>query len=658
MLRAPLVVAVCLGLLTLAPAAEAAKPVRGAAPTSLHGFLLRADEPMQHSFARTPSFAWNPVAGATRYQFQLATSASFRESGIVYQTSALTTPVAAPTVMLPWITGNPYALFARVRGISATSTTPWSPAFGFDMEPGAAPKPLPVDPGLLRWTPIEGADGYEIWFVDINNPTPKMETVFTNVLDEREFYTFHRTPSWTSTVRWRIRALRTDRTDDNQQSRQNGLPAVGYGPWSSVYSSTNPAFAGGQIQLGRTVSDVVSDGGPGSAAHRLMPAFTWTGDQAADGTSAELFRVYVFTDKQCLNRVFTSAVVGGPAYAPRPFGPLALPALPTSLPAARSSYLRDGSEPDTYTFDGNSVKTTELSAPATPTTGVPSDSDTSTGGSTTPGPTQVQVGSGVLGAPVDLWDTDWPSSGYYWTVIPVAAVSPGALKTSTSATAAFGGTSLGVANAVGFSSGDTVLLGSGLSQETVTVITVSGSTLTLAAPLKFAHGVGEPIVRTGGNLQYTDLELPQDVCDPKDPTQYKRVARFGKNSEPSLTAAGELFASGLSPKGRLTAGTSSQAFYGAPLVAWTPALGATVYEVQWSKKRYPFKPELDSQNSNAHGRITLGTSTVLPLKPGTWYYRVRGFNYSLPTGAQQMSWSDPAKIVVAKPKFKVVGGGK
>ena len=126
----------------------------------------------------------------------------------------------------------------------------------------------------------------------------------------------------------------------------------------------------------------------------------------------------------------------------------------------------------------------------------------------------------------------------------------------------------------------------------------------------------------------------------------------------SLTAAGELFASGLSPKGRLTAGKSSQAFYGSPLVAWTPALGASVYEVQWSKRRYPFKPEPNPQNENALGTITLGTSTVLPLKPGTWYYRVRGFNYALPSGAQQMSWSDPAKIVVAKPKFRIVGGGK
>src|SRR4029453_5662172 len=126
---------------------------------------------------------------------------------------------------------------------------------------------------------------------------------------------------------------------------------------------------------------------------------------------------------------------------------------------------------------------------------------------------------------------------------------------------------------------------------------------TLAAPLKFAHGIGEPMVRTGGSLQYHDLELPQDVCV----APYNRVARFGKNSEPSLTAAGELFASGLSPKGKLTAGQTGQAFYGAPLVPWTPALGASVYEVQWSKKRYPFKPEPNPQNQNALGTIPLGT---------------------------------------------------
>jgi hypothetical protein len=383
-----------------------------------------------------------------------------------------------------------------------------------------------------------------------------------------------------------------------------------------------------------------------------MPAFTFSGDQASDGTSAELFRVYVFTDQQCLNRVFTGAVVGGPAYAPRPFGPLSLPASPTSLPAARASYLNDGSEPESFTFDGLKIQSTELTASATPTTAVPADSDSSSTTSPAAGPQQIQIGSGVLGAPVDLWDTDWPGSGYYWTVVPVEAVSPGALKTSTAAVTAIGALNVGVTSAVGFSSGDTVLLGNASNQEPVTVITVNGDSLALAVPLHSAHGAGEPIVRTGGNLRYQDLELAQDVC------AAGRWARFGKSSEPALTAAGELFASGLSPKGLLTSGTNSQAFYGSPLVAWTPALGATVYEVQWSKKRYPFKPEPNPHNQNALGTIVLGTSTVLPLKPGTWYYRVRGFNYGLPTGAQQMSWSDPARIVVAKPRFRVVGGGK
>ncbi|HSC73149.1 MAG TPA: hypothetical protein VLB89_03205 [Gaiellaceae bacterium] len=640
--------ALCLTLLGAASAAEAATPVKGAAPTKLHGFLLRADEPAATSFPRTPSFAWSPVAGAVRYQFQLSTSSTFRDSGLIYTASNLTTPVAAPTLTLPWITGSPHALFARVRAIKRSSSTPWSKPFGFDMEPVAAPKPLASEPGLLRWSPIEGADMYQIWLIDINNPTAKMEMALTNVLDEREFYTFHRSASWTGTIRWRIRALRMD---NDPAARQNKLPAVTYGPWSPVYSSTNPAYATGPIKLGDTVSDVISSGDPSSPAHRLMPAFTFTGDTALDGKKAELFRVYVFTDRQCLNRVYTSAIVGGPAYAPRPYGPLALPSSPASLPAARANYLRDGSEPDSFAFDGLQVKSTESEPAATPTTAVPADSDSTATTSAPAGPPQLKFG-GNLGAPVDLWDTEWPSGGYYWTVVAVAAVSPGALTTATASASAIGSVSTSAVGGSGFSTGDTILIGNTGNQESATIVTVGGSTLGFAAPLKFAHGPGEPIVRTGGNLQYEDLELPQDVC------AAGRVARFGKNSEPSLTAAGELFASGLSPSGRLTAGRSSQAFYGYPLVAWTPALGASAYEVQWSKTRYPFTPQPNPQNQGALGTMTLGTSVVLPLSAGTWWYRVRGFNLNLPTGAQQMSWSDPSKIIVAKPRFRIVGGGK
>src|SRR5438045_9305637 len=90
--------AVSLSLLALAPASEAATPVRGAAPTHLHGFLLRADEPVEETFSRTPSFAWDPVPGAVRYQFHLATSSGCRENGLVYPAASMTPPVPCPTV--------------------------------------------------------------------------------------------------------------------------------------------------------------------------------------------------------------------------------------------------------------------------------------------------------------------------------------------------------------------------------------------------------------------------------------------------------------------------------------------------------------------------------------------------------------------------------
>jgi hypothetical protein len=383
-----------------------------------------------------------------------------------------------------------------------------------------------------------------------------------------------------------------------------------------------------------------------------MPAFTFSGDSAIDGTKAELFRVYVFTDRECLNRVYTSPVIGGPAYAPRPYGPLALPSSGTAIPNARGAYLSDGKEPDnSFAFDGEQLSSTESQTAASPTVAVPTDADSTAATTTAAGPTQISV-SGNLGAPVDLWDTDWPQSGYYWTVVAVSAEEPANLRTTTSDISKLGASAIAVSSSAGFGTGDVVQIGNASNQETATVIAAGGGSLAFSSPLKSAHGAGEPVTRTGGNLRYQDLELPQDVCA----APFNRVARFGKNSEPALTAAGDLFASGLSPAGRLTAGRTSNAFYGPPLVAWTPALGASVYEVQWSKTRYPFKPQPNPQNSGALGTMTLGTSVVLPLSTGTWYYRVRGFNYSLPTGAQAMSWSDAAKIVVARPRFRVVGG--
>jgi hypothetical protein len=363
----------------------------------------------------------------------------------------------------------------------------------------------------------------------------------------------------------------------------------------------------------------------------------------------------VFSDKQCINRVFTGAVTGAPAYAARPFGPLALPASGAGIATARGAFLPDGGEPAGITPDGDTLTTSELAPAATPTGSAPGDpantGSDDAGSSTSSGATTGGVGgtiqwTGQWGAPVDLWDTDWPSSGYYWTVLAVSATPPDALTTAVAPPGTKGGdTTLPVTNGQGFNVGDSVTVGIAPNADTAIVTGVSNGVLTLGGKLTFVHVPGEPVVRSSGSLQYRDLELAQDVC------ASGRVSRFGKESEPSLTTSGDIFASGLSSTGKLVSADGTTAFYGQPLVSWTHALGATAYEVQWSKTKKPFVPELAPGGKK--GYVTTNTSLVLPVTTGTWYYRVRGYDYSLPTGAQQMSWSDVAQIVVAKPSFKI-----
>ena len=652
-------------LLLAAPAAARTDAVAAGAPTGLHPFLLRVDEPRSDSFSRTPAFAWNPVSGALRYEFQLSTSNTFRDNGIVYSDTSLTSPVASPALTLPWITGSPHSLFARVRAVLADTTTHWSDSFGFDMEPAAVPAPVASYPGLLRWTPTDGATGYQVWFVDL----PKLIVTTTNVADLREFYSFHQAASWLSQVRWRIRALRHD-----YNGRANGLPAVGYGAWSPVYNSVNPPFAVGALSPTATVSDIVSNGARSAPAHRLTPAFVYRGNASLGGIVQELYRVHVYTDRGCVNRVYSGAIVGSPAYAPRFSGPLALPSTGATLVLARGGYLPDGAEGTSFSADFDSVVANESLPHVIPTTGLPAGaapagaapaapaapSAPSTPGApaapATPAPSSGTIelvkATGTFGPPVSLWDTDWSrGGGYYWTVVPVEAKIPGAGSTSVAgAGAAIGAVTLPVANSAGFSVGDAILIGNAGNQEPAVVTAVTPGSLGLAAALKLAHGAGEPVTRTSGNIQYQETELPQDAC------AAGRVLRFGKESEPALASGGEAFASGLTPKGKLRSATGTPTFYGAPLVAWTTALGADLYAVQWSKKRQPFTPETDPA-SGALGMMTLNTSAVLPLNPGTWYYRVRGYDLSLPTGAQAMSWSDPQAVVASRPTFAVVSGG-
>jgi hypothetical protein len=126
---------------------------------------------------------------------------------------------------------------------------------------------------------------------------------------------------------------------------------------------------------------------------------------------------------------------------------------------------------------------------------------------------------------------------------------------------------------------------------------------------------------------------------------------FGKVAQPVVTAQSNTpWVSGLAPSGRLIASAAKvPTVHDSPLVAWEPAVGATTYEVQVSRTGYPWKTTWST--------TTPGTSVVLPLGPsqaGTWYYRIRGINPALPTGAQAMSWSKPIRLKVTGDSFVIV----
>jgi len=225
--------------LVFAPAAHAAS-----APGDLHAFLLRANEPAAAipTFSRTPSFSWNPVKGARRYEFQLSTSRNFTENAIVWESDSLFSPVTDVPLTLPWITGNPYSLFARVRAHVQGDATAWSSRYGFRIKSPPAPLSLSSGanpkPGMVRWTPVDGATGYEVAFLyDLANGKSKKIKTATTAADLREYYTFaNNLSAWGGDhIPWRVRAMRR-----LAGKAQNHLPAVSYGPWSPTFTTDEP----------------------------------------------------------------------------------------------------------------------------------------------------------------------------------------------------------------------------------------------------------------------------------------------------------------------------------------------------------------------------------------------------------------------------------
>src|SRR5438067_10510587 len=344
--------AACSTVLVLAASAQA-EPRLGhppATPTGLKPFLVRVDEAAAHTFSRTPSFAWTPVRNAALYEFELATSDAFDEGSIVFASSTLKTPAVSITASLPWIIGKPYSLYAHVRAIAPDgSTSPWSAPYGLNMRWSEVPTKLPGQeyPGLVQWTPVDGASAYDVWFMEPN----KIIRTKTNAADEREYYTFHQGSPWLDVVHWRVRAVRKTYGD-----LPNRLPTVSYGPWSALQTSLNPPLATGPLRDVAAVSDATSTETP--TVHRLTPGFVFAGNQVAanpdlDGKPAPLYRVYVFSDSDCVNVVFKGALVGSPAYAPRMTGPLQFPTQRETLFFSSQGYLGDGLEGKTFMADSS-----------------------------------------------------------------------------------------------------------------------------------------------------------------------------------------------------------------------------------------------------------------------------------------------------------------
>jgi hypothetical protein len=537
------------------------------APAGLHAFLLRPDEAPLRYFPRTPSFAWSPVAkSGGSYEFELATSRTFADSSVLFTYTKLKMPAVAIPHQLPWMTGVPYALWAHVRWVSSDGkqVTPWSAPFGFNLRwsDDDFPQQLSAPEGMMRWKPIEGATRYEVLLPDVGPPYSFQTT--TNAADEREFFTFKQNdPAMWSAVHWRVRAMRYV---DDKDLLKNGLPRVSYGPWSKTFTSFNPPQSLGLLGTTETVSDV-ENVAKATKPHELMPGFAWRPSapvvSSLGGVGGSLYRVYVFTDDHCVNRVFTGSVVGSPAFVPRVVGgPLALPKTTSDLIDwdQRPYTLTWGDEGKTFDATGKQVKSTEVAGSASSGAAAGSTAD----------------------ANVDLWDSGWPNGRYYWTVVPVVAAATG------KATA--------------------------------------GSTTS--------------------NIEYDDAVVPQDQCEAGIGMS------FGKVSQPVVTRSSTPWVSGLAPSGRMIASASKvPAVHDSPLVAWEPAIGANTYEVQVSRKAYPW--------STTWSTTTSGTSVVLPLgrsDVGTWWYRIRGINPALPVGAQAMTWSAPVRLRITGDSFRVVKG--
>jgi hypothetical protein len=352
---------------SVASGSGAAVPALGE-PTHLKAFQLRLGDATGSTpvFTQTPSFAWNPVRGASHYEFELAANKGFDAgNGLLYASTTFRTPVASIPISLPWIVDRtPDVLYWRVRALNGTTASAWSAPAGFRMHPDSPPVHLPGGPGYVKWAASPGASGYDVWFVNLR----KIVSTPTTMADLRDYYY---TGAPTEAI-WRVRAQRRSYGSDVR-----ALPLVSYGQWSPEYhTAIAPNTAAGLATLSPGATSRVQ--GP---THTLMPVFLFP-----DPDTSELKHVYVATDSSCTKIVYNSAILTGGAFAPRSVQYAQTTDAPVGVNAG-----------PVFMQDGMRIRPTESGALRS----------------------AASAGATDAGASIQWADVALPGGKYYWTVVPV-----------------------------------------------------------------------------------------------------------------------------------------------------------------------------------------------------------------------------------------------
>ena len=246
-----------------------------------------------------------PVRGALRYELELATSARSaraRSSGRSEDEPRGDASTEAGTLLVgpqredeealgpasPRVHRRRPALAHRLalrplrprpRDHDATASPRWSKPFGFNVRWGDIPRDLDSKhPGISRWSPVEGATGYQVWF-----PAPgKTFMTTTNVARRTASSTPSTAPPSTSSF--------ASASAPSGRSTARSSPAcrlTTWGPWSPIYTIDNPAAR----PTGVVTRDVAVATTPrrtrrDRALARLTPGFAFGGDSGGRDSTA------------------------------------------------------------------------------------------------------------------------------------------------------------------------------------------------------------------------------------------------------------------------------------------------------------------------------------------------------------------------------------